>query len=126
MRVFAGSVLVLVLITALLRDYRMANIDESKLESFDEHLREYQDISLSREGELYFDLLMHKRYRRHAVELFDKKKYLLTRLNYDPKSISRFQLQRVAVSGNVEINPGPSTSMESRNKYMQRVQKDDS
>ena len=94
----------------------MANIDESKLESFDEHLREYQDISLSREGELYLDLLMHKRYRCHAVELFGKKKYLLTRLNYDPKSISRFQLQRVAVSGDVEINPGPSTSMESRNR----------
>ena len=50
------------------------------------------------------------------MELFGKKKYLLTRLNYDPKSISRFQLQRVAVSEDVEINPGPSTSRESQNR----------
>ena len=79
-----------------------------KLESLEEYLQEYQDFLLSRESDLYLDLSIHKRYGRRAVELFGKKSYLHTRLNYDPKSISRFQLKRVAVSGDVETNPGPS------------------
>lgn len=45
-----------------------------------------------------------------------KKKFLFSSISYNPNATSRFQINRISISGDVAINPGPQTAASNTTK----------